>query len=160
MLRESILPSVVVRLARAADAMHIESLLAAEDLDRSAFALHDFVVAETPHHAFAGCARLKVHEDCVELSSVAVHPDYRGQKVGQAVVSTLLARPCSDDIHLMCEPKEVPFFERFGFVSIKPADIPLSLQPKLCAYELKVGAMVVMRRQNGPVPSSHTPEAN
>jgi hypothetical protein len=48
-------------------------------------------------------------------------------------------------IYLICEPKEVAFFRRFGFVVLPRAERPLSLEPKLCAYEAKLGAMVVMK---------------
>ena len=48
-------------------------------------------------------------------------------------------------IYLVCEPKEVAFFCRFGFVVLPRQDRPISLEPKLCAYEAKLGAMVVMK---------------
>jgi N-acetylglutamate synthase-like GNAT family acetyltransferase len=120
-------------------------LLEAEDLDRSAFVLGDFVVAKDASGRFAGCARLKHYDDCVELSSVAVSPDYRGQGVGSTIVTALLQRSMAPMIYLVCEPKEVAFFCRFGFVAIPRQDRPMSIEPKLGAYEAKLGAMVVMK---------------
>jgi N-acetylglutamate synthase-like GNAT family acetyltransferase len=120
-------------------------LLEAEDLDRSAFVVGDFVVAKDATGRFAGCARLKPYDDCIELSSVAVSPDYRGQGVGSTIVAALLQRSMAPLIYLVCEPKEVAFFHRFGFVVIPRQDRPMSLEPKLCAYEAKLGAMVVMK---------------
>jgi N-acetylglutamate synthase-like GNAT family acetyltransferase len=120
-------------------------LLEAEDLDRSAFVLGDFVVAKDATGRFAGCARLKHYDDCVELSSVAVSPEHRGQGVGSTIVTALLQRCLVPRIYLVCEPKEVAFFGRFGFVVIPRQDRPTSIEPKLCAYEAKLGAMVVMR---------------
>jgi amino-acid N-acetyltransferase len=138
--------AITVRPARRADVQQIEALLSAEDLDRSALILADFMVAEDAKGNVTGCARLKPSHDCVELSSVAVHPTYRGQGVGSMVVTTLLQRRDAQVIHLVCEPKEVPFFARFGFRVLRREDVPLSLIPKLLAYEAKVGTMVAMQR--------------
>jgi amino-acid N-acetyltransferase len=138
--------AITVRPARCADAQQIETLLYAEDLDRSALIFVDFMVAEDAKGTFAGCARLKLSHDCIELSSVAVHPMYRGQGVGSMVVTALLQRRNVQVIHLVCESKEVPFFARFGFRVLPREEVPLSLIPKLLAYEAKVGTMVAMKR--------------
>jgi amino-acid N-acetyltransferase len=119
--------------------------LEAEDLDRDAFVLEDFVVATDTTGRFAGCARLKHYDDCVELSSVAVSPAYRGQGVGSALVEALLRRSGVAAIHLVCEPKETLFFQRFGFIPLPRDQRPAALEPKLRAYEAKLGTMVVMR---------------
>jgi amino-acid N-acetyltransferase len=137
--------SMVISPARPVDAGHIRALLEAEDLDRSAFVLDDFVIAQDATGRFAGCARLKHYDDCIELSSVAVSPNYRGQGVGSTMVAALLRHSLAAIIYLICEPKEVVFFRRFGFVVLPRAERPLSLEPKLCAYEAKLGTMVVMK---------------
>jgi N-acetylglutamate synthase-like GNAT family acetyltransferase len=139
--------AIIVRRARGSDVQEIETLLCLEDLDRSAFVLEDFFVAETPSGCFAGCARLKSYGDCVELSSVAVHAMYRGQGIGRTIVATLLARATVPEIYLVCEPKEIAFFARFGFQVLCRAGIPRALLPKLFAYEAKVGPMVAMKRE-------------
>jgi N-acetylglutamate synthase-like GNAT family acetyltransferase len=138
--------SMTVRPAKHADRHRIEALLCAEDLDRSAFVLDDFMVAEDAQGNFAGCARLKPYDDCVELSSVAVQPALRGGGIGSLIVAALLQCHTGDSIHLVCEPKEIAFFARFGFSVLASRDIPVALRPKLLAYEAKVGAMVAMRR--------------
>jgi N-acetylglutamate synthase-like GNAT family acetyltransferase len=139
--------AIIVRRARGADVQEIETLLCLEDLDRSAFVLDDFFVAETPSGCFAGCARLKPYSDCVELSSVAVHSMYRGRGIGRAIVAALLARATVPAIYLVCEPKETAFFARFGFQVLRREGVPRALLPKLFAYEAKVGTMVAMRRE-------------
>jgi N-acetylglutamate synthase-like GNAT family acetyltransferase len=139
--------AIIVRRARGSDVQEIETLLSLEDLDRSAFVLDDFFVAETPSGSFAGCARLKSYSDCVELSSVAVHPVYRGQGIGRTIVAALLDRATVPEIYLVCEPKETAFFARFGFQVLCREGIPRALLPKLCAYEAKVGTMVAMKRE-------------
>jgi N-acetylglutamate synthase-like GNAT family acetyltransferase len=139
--------AITIRQAKRSDRRQIEALLCAEDLDRSGFLLKDFLIAEAANGHFAGCARLKSYHDCVELSSVAVHPTYRGQGVGRLVVTALLQRRAVRTVYLVCEPKEIPFFSRFGFHVLPREDVPLSLMSKLLAYEAKVGAMVTMRRE-------------
>jgi N-acetylglutamate synthase-like GNAT family acetyltransferase len=139
--------AMIVRRARGADVQEIETLLSAEDLDRSAFVLEDFFVAAAPSGRVAGCARLKSYSDCVELSSVAVHHTYRGQGIGSTIVATVLEHAAVSVIYLVCEPKETAFFTRFGFQVLSRAYVPLALLPKLFAYEAKVGAMVAMKRE-------------
>jgi N-acetylglutamate synthase-like GNAT family acetyltransferase len=139
--------AIIVRRARGSDVQEIETLLAVEDLDRSAFVLENFFVAEAPSGRVAGCARLKSYSDCAELSSVAVHHTYRGQGIGSTIVATVLEHAAVSVIHLVCEPKETTFFSRFGFQVLSRADVPRALLPKLCAYEAKVGAMVAMKRE-------------
>jgi amino-acid N-acetyltransferase len=139
--------AILVRRARGCDVQEIETLLSTEDLDRSAFILEDFLVAEALAGGFAGCARLKSYSDCVELSSVAVHPMYRGQGIGSAIVAALLEHAAVPAIYLVCEPKETAFFARFGFQVLCRAHVPPMLLPKLFAYEAKVGTMVAMKRE-------------
>ena len=149
MQRSSVAISITIRAARPADAVYIQALLEAEDLDGSAFVIENFVVAEDALGSFAGCARLKPYADCVELSSVAVHPPYRGHGVGHSLVATLLRRQNLPGVYLVCEPKEVPFFQRFGFVVLSRSNVPPALEPKLRAYEAKVGVMLAMQRADG-----------
>jgi N-acetylglutamate synthase-like GNAT family acetyltransferase len=137
--------AIIVRGAQPADTAQMQALLEAEDLDRDAFVLEDFVVAADTTGRFAGCARLKHYDDCVELSSLAVSPAYRGQGVGSTLVETLLCQTQVAVIHLVCEPKETVFFRRFGFITIPREQRPAALEPKLCAYEAKLGAMMVMQ---------------
>ncbi len=138
--------TITVRQARPDDARHIHTLLEREDLDCTAFDLDDFVVAEDHTGRLAGCARLKSYGDCVELSSVAVQHAYRGYGVGSRIITTLLQTMRKPVIHLVCEPREVPFFSRFGFCLLAREEAPTSLESKLQSYEVKVGVMVVMRR--------------
>lgn len=137
--------AMTVRGAQPTDTAQIQALLEAEDLDRDAFVLKDFVVAADTAGRFAGCARLKHYDDCVELSSLAVSPGHRGQGVGSILVETLLRRSRVAVIHLVCEPKETTFFRRFGFIPIPRDQRPTALELKLRAYEAKLGAMVVMQ---------------
>ena len=148
MLQTTRRQSLFVRSAQPGDIRQIEALLAAEDLDRSAFVLDDFVVAVDHAGQLAGCARLKQYDDGVELSSVAVHLAYRGQGVGTSIIVALLRRPRTACVHLMCEPAEVPYFARFGFVVQPRESMPPSLQAKFAMYEMKVGTMVVMQRES------------
>lgn len=146
MLRATRRQSLTVRAAQPGDVVQIDALLAAEDLDRSAFVLDDFAVVVDGSGQLAGCARLKQYDDCVELSSVTVHLAYRGQGIGTAIIRDLLQRTRAKHIHLMCEPAEVAYFARFGFAVLPRHSMPSSLAPKFAAYEMKVGTMVVMQR--------------
>ncbi|MGC8857422.1 MAG: GNAT family N-acetyltransferase, partial [Anaerolineae bacterium] len=58
-----------------------------------------------------------------ELASIAVHPAFRQQGVARAIIERLLAegpRP----LYLMCRSSLTPFYEKFGFRVLPPAEMP------------------------------------
>lgn len=83
-----------------------------------------FIVAVNDRDEMIGCGQLKPHgADILELASLAVYPQYRGQGVARAIVERLLAespRP----LYLMCASPLGPFYEKFGFRGIPYAEMP------------------------------------
>lgn len=122
-----------IRPACTDDRAAVQDLLEDEDIEQ-AFVPSQFVVAET-EKAVVGCARCKPLPDGgLELASVVVAPDRRGQGIGRALVHEALA--CvSEPVHALC--LEPGFFERIGFEGAQA--LPPSLAEKaagLCAsYE-------------------------
>jgi len=130
-----------------ADEHFIWTLLKDNDLDRDNFNINDFFVAENgPLGMFLGCARMRNLGDTLELASVAVMPGERGKGVGSKLVQNIIKWARYVPIHLICEPKEVWFFKRFGFEVTQ--EIPDSLLPKLKQYEEKCEEICVMRLES------------
>lgn len=83
-----------------------------------------FVVAANDRDEMIGCGQLKPHgADILELASLAVYPQYRGQGVARAIVEHLIdisPRP----LYLMCASPLGPFYEKFGFREVPYEEMP------------------------------------
>lgn len=87
-----------------------------------------FVVVVNDEDEMIGCGQLKPHgADILELASLAVYPEYRGQGVARIIIEHLLAnspRP----LYLMCESSLGPLYEKFGFRSVSYDEMPRYFQ--------------------------------
>jgi amino-acid N-acetyltransferase len=121
---------VAIRRARTADVRGIRRLVdryAAERLllSKATVALYEdvpeFWVAErTGDGAVVGCGALHVMwEDLAEVRTIAVDPECRGHKIGQRIVTELLAAARDLGVRrVFVLTFETQFFARFGFVPI------------------------------------------
>jgi len=135
-----------VRPARSADEPAVLALLRPEGLEAH-FVVSEFQVAED---AGAGrvvaCGRLKrLPDGGLELASVAVAPDRRGQGAGDAVVRALLGQADGPVHALALAPG---FFARHGFAPIAVERLPASLQAKATGMCASSG-FVAMAREKG-----------
>ena len=87
-----------------------------------------FVVAVNTEDEVIGIGQLKPHgKEILELASIAVHPEYRGQGIARAIIEHLLKdgpRP----LYLMCESSNGPLYEKFGFRGIHYEEMPRYFQ--------------------------------
>jgi amino-acid N-acetyltransferase len=77
-----------------------------------------------------GCAGLEVYETVALLRSVAVHPAYRSQHLGQQLVQALLdcaRRLRIHEVYLLTETA-VEYFPRFGFRLIGRGAVASAIQ--------------------------------
>jgi len=85
---------------------------------------HRFLLAVDGSGKMLGCGQLKPHgRDVIELASIAVEPSHRHQGVARVIIEHLIAqgpRP----LYLTCRSKLGSFYERWGFRSIEPAEMP------------------------------------
>jgi N-acetylglutamate synthase-like GNAT family acetyltransferase len=83
-----------------------------------------FVVAISPQREVIGCGQIKPHRDgSLELASVAVTSEWRGQGVARAIIERLLAENPSE-LHLMCRSGLGGLYEKFGFRVIQEEEMP------------------------------------
>jgi amino-acid N-acetyltransferase len=80
-------------------------------------AVQEFVVAETPDGNILGCGALHVFwEDLGEVRTLAVHPTWQRQGVGEAMVASLEDRARRLGLkRLFCLTFEVEFFTDLGY---------------------------------------------
>ena len=117
-----------LRPAIEAEAAAIQDLIHLVGINPTGLDWRRFLVAVTPEGQIIGCGQLKPHgRDLLELASIAVLPDHRGEGIARAVIEHLLTgspRP----LYLTCISSLEPFYERFGFSAIEYDQMPRYFQ--------------------------------
>ena len=87
--------------------------------------VREFVVAERAGEVVA-CAALRVlWDDVAEVRTLAVRPDHHGRGLGGVLVQSLIADARSLGLpRVIALTREVPFFERCGFVVVLRESLP------------------------------------
>jgi N-acetylglutamate synthase-like GNAT family acetyltransferase len=113
-----------LRPARESESGQIRDLIHLTGINPMGLDWKRFVVAVNDLDEMIGCGQLKSHgADILELASLAVYPEYRGQGVARAIITYLLAespRP----LYLMCASPLGPLYEKFGFRDIPYEEMP------------------------------------
>lgn len=85
-----------------------------------------FVVAQAGD-GVAGFGQVKILGDGTpELASLAVLPEYQNRGAGGCIVWTLIART-PGPLYLRCAAHNEAYYQRFGFRTLAPAEMPRSL---------------------------------
>lgn len=117
-----------LRPARESESTQIRDLIHLAGINPMGLDWKRFVVASNDRDEMIGCGQLKPHgADILELASLAVYPEYRGQGVARAILEYLLAespRP----LYLMCASPLGPLYEKFGFRRIPYEEMPRYFQ--------------------------------
>ena len=117
-----------LRPAVEAEAAAIQELIHLVGINPTGLDWRRFLVAVTPEGQIIGCGQLKPHgRDLLELASIAVLPDHRGEGIARMVIERLLTgspRP----LYLTCVSSLEPFYERFGFQAVEYDQMPRYFQ--------------------------------
>ena len=148
---------VEIRRARTADVKAIRKLVDTYTGDRRLLSkatvtlyesVQEFWVA-TDGDRVIGCGALHVMwEDLAEIRTVAVDPEYRGQKIGHRIVSELLDVARSLGVaRVFCLTFETRFFGSFGFKEIDGAPVPHAVYEQLLrSYDEGVAEFLGLER--------------
>jgi len=83
-----------------------------------------FVIAVDESGKMLGCGQLKPHgRHVIELASIAVEPTYQNQGIARVIIEHLIShgpRP----LYLTCRSRLGSFYEKWGFRSIEPDEMP------------------------------------
>ncbi|MFX0049886.1 MAG: arsenic resistance N-acetyltransferase ArsN2 [Candidatus Hodarchaeota archaeon] len=112
-----------------ADKTHLSGiihLLSQVNLPKEGIEAHisDFIVS-LDEGTVIGCAGIEIYETVGLLRSVAVHPDYQGRAIGNALIHRMLShaqKRSVEEIFLLTETAE-EYFLRLGFKMINRDDI-------------------------------------
>ncbi|GAA4689227.1 amino-acid N-acetyltransferase [Phytohabitans rumicis] len=150
---------VVVRRARTADIRAVRELIdmytgGRRMLSKATVTLYEdvqefWVASLGADGPVVGCGALHVMwEDLAEIRSVAVHPDQRGLKIGQRIVTGLLDAAREVGVaRVFVLTFETRFFGSFGFVEIDGAPVPHAVYEQLLrSYDEGVAEFLGLER--------------
>lgn len=139
-------PKFSLRPARAEDDLTIHRMIRQEHLNPSGIDWQHFIVAVDHSGAIIGCAQVKIHPGGVqELASLVVLEPWRGKGVAGALITSLIAQH-SGELYLTCRARLEPLYQRFGFVSIPPTEMPTNFRQM---YRLINGLLTLFGRRGG-----------
>ncbi len=113
-----------LREATTDDSWTIRRLVIAGGINPTSLDWRRFVLAVTPENRVIGCGQVKLHRDgSLELASIAVAPEWRGQGVARAIIERLLEKN-SGEVYLMCRSGLMDLYEKFCFHVIQEDEMP------------------------------------
>jgi N-acetylglutamate synthase-like GNAT family acetyltransferase len=119
---------ITIRPARESESSQIRDLIHFAGINPIGLDWKRFVVAANDRDEMIGIGQLKPHgRDILELASIAVYPEYRGQGAARAIIEHLIdigLRP----LYLTCISSLEPLYEKFGFRTISYAEMPRYFQ--------------------------------
>jgi amino-acid N-acetyltransferase len=117
-----------LRPARESESALIKALIHSVGINPMGLDWKRFVIAVNDRDEIIGCGQLKPHgKEIIELASIAVAPEHRGNGVARRVIEHLLEespRP----LYLTCVSSNGPLYQKFGFVSIQYEEMPRYFQ--------------------------------
>lgn len=118
-----------MRKATGSDSSAIRRLIWKVHINPTGLDWRHFLLAVDQHGRLVGTGQIKPHKDgTFELASIAVEPTWRRHGVAGAIIHALLAdseRP--HPLYLTCRDRLGPFYERFGFRTLSPGEMPPEL---------------------------------
>lgn len=119
---------VVIRKATEGDQAIIKQMVSEARLDPTALHWSHFRVAEK-NGEIIGIGQIRPYPKCRELGSLVVKLAYRGQYIGEQLVTALLADE-QGDVYLECRSHNEGYYARFGFQTIPWRQTPMPLKLK------------------------------
>jgi N-acetylglutamate synthase-like GNAT family acetyltransferase len=141
-----------LRRAIRSDETVIRALVRAAHINPIGLDWQRFVVAVSSAGEVIGCGQIKPHRDgSLELASLVVAPGWRRQGIARDILE-FLVESTPEELHLMCQSRLGPLYEKFGFRAIGPNEMPrffrrVSRLAGLADFLLEEGdTLLVMKR--------------
>jgi N-acetylglutamate synthase-like GNAT family acetyltransferase len=116
--------SYTLRTARETDAAAIKSLIHAVGINPMGLDWMRFIVFVDEQEQVIATGQVKPHKgDILELASIAVVPEHRGEGLARAIIEQLL-KDNSRPLYLTCRSRLQPFYQKFGFQPLSYAEMP------------------------------------
>jgi N-acetylglutamate synthase-like GNAT family acetyltransferase len=117
-----------LRPARESEARQIKDLIHLVGINPMGLDWKRFIVAINEREEILGVGQLKPHgEEVLELASIAVYPEHRGNGVARAIIEFLL-KDSPRPLYLTCLSTLEPLYQKFGFQTISYGEMPRYFQ--------------------------------
>lgn len=130
-----------LRTARSQDAAAITRLIRQVQINPMGLDWRRFVLAVDGSGRMVGCGQLKPHGGGIlELASIAVEPDHRGEGVARSIIEFLIdgaPRP----LYLTCRSRLGGFYAKWGFEVLREEEMPAYFRrlSRLASLYMKIG---------------------
>jgi N-acetylglutamate synthase-like GNAT family acetyltransferase len=115
---------ITLRSATKQEAAAIRRLIHQVGINPTGLDWRRFLVLVDDSNRLLACGQIKPHGDAsLELASLAVVPECRGQGFARLIVEQLKAL-YGPPLYLMCRAELQPFYRKFGFRSLLPNEMP------------------------------------
>lgn len=113
-----------IRPALESESAQIKDLIRLVGINPMGLDWRRFLVAVDGTGRVIGCGQVKPHgRDILELASIAVPPEFRGQGIARKIIEMLLEKN-PRPLYLMCVEHNGPMYEKFGFHAIVYEEMP------------------------------------
>jgi N-acetylglutamate synthase-like GNAT family acetyltransferase len=120
--------NLTLRPARETESAAIKDLIHSVGINPMGLDWKRFVVAVDAQDQVIATGQIKPHgRDILELASIAVKPEYRGQGLARAIIEHLL-KESPRPLYLTCLSSLEPLYNKFGFSSIPYREMPRYFQ--------------------------------
>lgn len=117
-----------IRPAQESEFAQIKELIHLVGINPTGLDWRRFLVAVDNSGTVIGCGQVKPHgTDVLEMASIAVHPDFRGQGVARKIIELILEQS-PRPLYLMCIEHNGPMYEKFGFKTLDEPGMPKYFQ--------------------------------
>lgn len=117
--------SYTLRPARETDASTIKHLIRSVGINPMDLDWRRFVVAMDEQGQLIATGQIKPHHkgEILELASIAVVEEHRGQGLARAMIEHLL-KDSPRPLYLTCRSRLQPFYQKFGFRTLTYQEMP------------------------------------
>lgn len=117
--------SYILRPARETDAAEIKRLIRSVGINPMDLDWRRFVVAVDEQGQVIATGQIKPHQKgaILELASIAVVEQHRGEGLARAIIEYLL-KDSPRPLYLTCRSNLEPFYQKFGFQAIPYEEMP------------------------------------
>jgi len=120
--------TLTLRPARETESAAIKDLIYSVGINPMGLDWKRFVVAVDAQDQVVATGQIKPHgRDILELASIAVKQEYRGQGFARAIIEHLL-KDSPRPLYLTCVSSLEPLYNKFGFISIPYREMPRYFQ--------------------------------
>jgi N-acetylglutamate synthase-like GNAT family acetyltransferase len=115
----------LLRPARETDASAIKGLIRSAGINPMDLDWKRFLVAVDEHDQVIATGQIKSHQKgaILELASIAVTEEHRGEGLARAVIEQLL-QDSPRPLYLTCRSRLQPFYQKFGFEALSYPEMP------------------------------------